>query len=282
MMKKNIFVLAIATVMSSCTGCIGNKAKQNKTMPDTMQVEISTIQMDSLTMHRKEKYNQAKGDGPSYNIDISTTITAEKNDVEKRINEELASFLFYNPEHPIREAMNVFKDSLILDYEKDLSQFYDPDDEFPFRYNYVYNLCGFIHQDSPPTVIAYEKKLQTYTGGAHGMTFTSYANFCAKTGKLLNATDIFKEEEITKITQTLEEELIKNNGCNSKEELCDKTGLTMLGDVFVSNNNFLLLKDSIDFVFNPYEIASYSMGEIHVRVSYNQIKDAIKLEPLQR
>ncbi len=45
---------------------------------------------------------------------------------------------------------------------------------------------------------------------------------------------------------------------------------------FELNDNFLIKKNGLLFVFNPYEIAAYVYGAIEVFIPYKEIKDLIK------
>ena len=61
------------------------------------------------------------------------------------------------------------------------------------------------------------------------------------------------------------EQLCEDWKAEDLADLQEKTGITMLGDLYLTNN-FLLKKDSIEFLFNQYEIAPYSAGLIDVTV----------------
>ena len=49
----------------------------------------------------------------------------------------------------------------------------------------------------------------------------------------------------------------------------------LINDLYVSNN-FILGKESITFIYNRYDIAPYSTGEILLDIDYNRIKDILK------
>ncbi len=68
------------------------------------------------------------------------------------------------------------------------------------------------------------------------------------------------------------DQLIKDHQCKDIQDLVNKTAITMLGDVYISDFNFGLGKDAVEFVYNPYEIAPYSMGIIRVKVPYENLK----------
>ena len=67
------------------------------------------------------------------------------------------------------------------------------------------------------------------------------------------------------VLKAMEEKLCKDWEAKDLAELQEKTDITMLGDLYLTNN-FLLKGDSIEFLFNQYEIAPYSAGLIGVTV----------------
>ena len=61
------------------------------------------------------------------------------------------------------------------------------------------------------------------------------------------------------------EQLCKDWEADDLEDLQEKTGITMLGDLYLTNN-FLMKGDSLEFLFNQYEIAPYSAGLIGITI----------------
>ena len=62
-----------------------------------------------------------------------------------------------------------------------------------------------------------------------------------------------------------QKQLCKDWEAQNLADLQEKTGITMLGDLYLTNN-FLLTGDSIMFLFNQYEIAPYAAGLISVTI----------------
>ena len=58
----------------------------------------------------------------------------------------------------------------------------------------------------------------------------------------------------------------------------------MRDDPFIEKNqfyispNFLFDIDGMTFIYQPYEIGPYSMGNIELKLSWNQLKEIIKPE----
>ena len=47
-------------------------------------------------------------------------------------------------------------------------------------------------------------------------------------------------------------------------------------DSIKPNGNFYITDESINYVFNPYEIAPYYMGQTEVTIPFSRIKDLLK------
>ena len=107
------------------------------------------------------------------------------------------------------------------------------------------------------------------------MTLTYGLNMDSKSGKVLQVSDVFADE--ASVLRLMQGQLLVDNGCETVEQLREKTAILMLGDLYVSDNNFLLLDDGVLFTFNQYDIAPYSSGVISVKLSYQQLKGCLKL-----
>ena len=172
------------------------------------------------------------------------------------------------------EAKNHFADSISSEFEKELRDFYDPDNEYQDTYAYEYNQTGKVLEDAPIGIIAYTNRIEMYTGGAHGGAMESYINFQEQTGEVITCNKLFgnKQDEIKKL---IKQQIIKDNDCKTEEELVEKRSIFSLGDVYISDNNFLIEKDGIMFCYNPYDIAPWSEGFIFAKISYKELEGLI-------
>ncbi|MBQ5621740.1 MAG: DUF3298 domain-containing protein, partial [Bacteroidaceae bacterium] len=91
----------------------------------------------------------------------------------------------------------------------------------------------------------------------------NYYNFDMNTGKLLDIKDIVPADKEMLVLMAMEEQLCKDFGATDLPDLQSKTGITALGDLYLTNN-FCFKGDSIQFLFNQYEIAPYAAGLIKV------------------
>ena len=165
----------------------------------------------------------------------------------------------------IGEAMADLADSIEAEWKTDLAERYEPESEYKDMYQYNYTLEGSRTEVSADSILSYRTILDCYLGGAHGSHVVQYYNFNVESGKLLNIGDVVPTEKTQEVLKAMEEQLCKDWEAQNLADLQEKTGITMLGDLYLTNN-FLLTGDSIMFLFNQYEIAPYAAGLISVTI----------------
>jgi len=114
-----------------------------------------------------------------------------------------------------------------------------------------------------------------YMGGAHPNTTISLINFSLQTGEALELDDLFKpgfEDPLNKVG----EKIFRRKQKLKPDESLNDAGYWFDKNNFELNDNFLIKKNGLLFVFNPYEIAAYVYGAIEVFIPYKEIKDLIK------
>ena len=106
-------------------------------------------------------------------------------------------------------------------------------------------------------------------------------NFDFVTGKPLRKQDIFKAEAEQDIESLLLDKLIRQQAEQHPEENVtsledlQKLGFLQMTSMYIPDN-FLLSKEAVLFLFNRYDIAPYSAGEIVIKVPYEEIGQWIK------
>lgn len=124
----------------------------------------------------------------------------------------------------------------------------------------------FLNKD----FMCYQYDVESYSGGAHGLSETYYLVFDLKTGKRLTENEIFISGSQKKFSKILTE-ILSDNKLYPENDTYELEGLEL-------NGNFSLEQDTLVYTFNQYEIAPYSSGKIDVRVPYDKIKDIIKID----
>jgi Protein of unknown function (DUF3298)/Deacetylase PdaC len=113
----------------------------------------------------------------------------------------------------------------------------------------------------------------SYTGGAHGMYGTATTTYDLKKQQILTYDDVFTANSRAILTQELE------NAYRKKYNLSNKTTLAevLLAEKIEPNDNFCLTGTGVLFTYVPYEIASYSEGEIQLFIPFKKIEKILKV-----
>jgi hypothetical protein len=138
-----------------------------------------------------------------------------------------------------------------------LVRFPDMRAESLFRhYNETITTADYDHY------IVVKRTVDSYTGGAHGLSSTDYHVFDRETARFVTLSDIAGNNE-----KALHEAVVE--ALRKKFELAEGEGLTaarFFKDDIELTENFFLSADGIGFHWNVYELAPYVFGAIEVIV----------------
>ncbi len=145
-----------------------------------------------------------------------------------------------------------------------------------YSFNFEHELHGFSLL-SNKELFSYGISRYIYMGGAHSLSTRIFFNFELKTGKLLKENDIFIENYEKKIVDLIKLRIVEQ----SREDSTiipitnlDETDYWL--DAIRPNGNFYITESSINYVFNPYEIAPYSLGETEIILPFERLQDILK------
>lgn len=270
-MKSKLLILASTLLLASCWDTKTAKEQQTDETGDSL---AQTEKLEFLKCNYNVKKKVLDGEVPNYTINIDVKYTDGNSKAARRINRQLSAFLFGNTTMSFEEAKNHFADSIKTEYEKELKEFYDPDNEYQDSYAYEYTQTGKVSENAPEGIVAYTNRIEMYTGGAHGGALESYINFDKATGKMITCKELFGEKQ-DDVLKLIKEQIIRDNDCKTEAELEEKRSIFSLGDVYINNYNFRIEKDGILFCYNPYEIAPWSEGFICAKLTYKQLEGLI-------
>ncbi len=111
----------------------------------------------------------------------------------------------------------------------------------------------------------------SYTGGAHGNHATTIATYDLVQKKSLTLNDIFLPNSEKTINKTLANAVRRQFNMKVNEPLSNK----LFGNAVESTSNFCITPKGILFLYNPYEIAAYAMGEIELFIPFQEIKSIV-------
>lgn len=165
----------------------------------------------------------------------------------------------------LKKLVKAETDSFYQDYLRDFSDFNEVD--FPLTYNYIYKFTVAFHNTKHVTL---KNENYAYTGGAHGNYSTLYYVFNAENGKLLLSVNDLVRDTL-KLQEIAKQQFYKLKNIDSNKPINDQ-GYWFEKKKFSLNNNFGLLKDTLIFTYNPYEITNYAEGQTELKIPMDLLK----------
>lgn len=114
-------------------------------------------------------------------------------------------------------------------------------------------------------------------GGAHPIKTRLFYNFNLNDGKVIFEDDIFIQDYQLELSEIIKNKLLQDLNENDEtpyRENLDESVYFM--EQIKPNGNFYINDESICYVFNPYEIAPYYIGETEVVLPYKLIHHLMK------
>ncbi len=219
----------------------------------------------------------------SLNVEIHVEIPvafAEKNVLDS-IRATIITNLFGEKyiKHANDSIVNLFVSEISLDYKANNEPLLDKLDSAS-SYSFIndHNIEGFSLL-SDKNIYSYGIDRYVYMGGAHGLSNRAYFNFDLRNGKLITENELFTEGSKSAISELIKTCIVEQSketteeGTTQIENLDDTDFWT---DSIKPNGNFYITDESVNYVFNPYEIAPYYIGQTEVILSFERIKDFLK------
>ncbi len=272
--KNLLFGVLILTALSMLFSC----------QPKVAKNPFGNMAFDSIQINRTDHLVATDTASPACNLIINYVypIQCDSTSVKDNVLQAIANACFGREykNKPATEAVESYQEKYVEDYRNDLMASYleskKEDDESQEQWYSYYEQIEARPLLDNPNYLIYEIKTSEYRGGAHGMYATHYLNFDPKTGHVLTLNDLFYNGFEPTVNKLLLNKLMKMYECKTLDEL-EEAGLLMGTDIYPSAN-FCLKNDHILFLYNVYEIAPYSMGEIEISISYDDLKDWLKLK----
>ena len=230
-----------------------------------------------VTFKETLPYKQGQ-DHPSCDFDLNV-LKAHGTDTvfADAFNLDISTYMFGKRTTDVRGAMISFIDSIISDFKKDNKEQIDyaqQEGYEPRDIDYEFVLNTEVHYGNNRDIIGHFIKYYQYTGGAHGGTFITCRNLRLEDGSLVTLDNYFKPGYEKVLLPVLERKLLEYAECDSRDEL-DDHGYFSNEPMFISEN-FEIRQDTIDFIYNQYDIAPYSTGITTLSVPEDLIRDIIR------
>ena len=121
-------------------------------------------------------------------------------------------------------------------------------------------------------IVSFTQSTYSFTGGAHGIEYTSYLNIDTNKKALITLNDVVSEKNQAKLKALLWETYTSERGGEGQ------TPLFAEKKDFRISHNFYFGKNGVVFVYPVYELGPYAEGEIELTVSYYQLNDLLTPE----
>ena len=218
----------------------------------------------------------------SVDIEVEIPFAFADTNVLKNVRKIIISNLFGD------EYVSLKNDSIVQLFCSELHQDYKDsfqpllnvkDSNNNYSFNNEHTLTGFsLLSDKKIYVYGIERYIDM--GGAHGLETRNFYNFDLKTGNLITENDIFKPNFKTALSNLIKIRIVEESKENKDEKYSEPIlsieDTDFWTDSIKPNGNFYLTDEGISYVFNPYEIAPYYMGQTEVSLPYNRLKDILK------
>ena len=192
-------------------------------------------------------------------------------------NLDISEFMFGKRTTDVRGAMIHFIDSVIEVFRlenKEQIEYAREEGFEPRDIDYEYVLNTEVHYGNNKDIIGHFIKYYQYTGGAHGGTFITCRNYRLEDGSVITLDNYFKPGYEKVLIPILDKKLLEYAECSSRDEL-DDHGYFSYEPMFVSKN-FEIRQDTIDFIYNQYDIAPYAQGITTLSVPEDLIRDILR------
>ena len=182
----------------------------------------------------------------------------------QRINAAIAAFVANSPDSTPETSAQQFIDGSASARE-----------ELPPEAPYLLSRRVKVLRTTAP-VFSLECSESSYlTGGTHGMYGTQYLNFNPASGEPVKLASILKDGAMARLTAIAEARFRREHKLAATAKPED-AGFTFPGGHFALNDNSGFGEKALLFLFNPYEIAPYSMGTTLVEIPYAEIRGLIR------
>lgn len=193
--------------------------------------------------------------------------------------EAALSFLFFEPSQSKADRLNAFLDSLLTpslraikrNSEEGKRYLKELFDEGTFDFHFGESLVYWDNR-----VLSIEQIYYEFSGGAHGNSRFVKATFDIERQAVVTLEDVFKDPKRPLLLQFAERKFkqLRNLDPNrSWEEL----GFWFKEGFYLSEQ-FTLEKEGMTFIYQPYEIAPYSVGAPTLTLTWQELKPYLKQE----
>lgn len=241
------------------------------------------VETEKYTLSKSAFLSADKTDSLYVNLDIEFPVNTNDtaiSHIQRTLEEQL-----FGPDYidvPMEEAIILYYKELETEYKLNneplMAQIEEErkiDATYGMNLNYEHLLTA--HPVAvQKNLLSYSIERYLYMGGAHGINTRLFFNFDLTTGQQVNEKDLFTEGYEQFVPALLVQCLIEQN--DNLQLISDLRESDYMIEAIVPNGNFYVTEDGITYIFNPYDIAPYSLGETEIFIAADKIKPYLKPE----
>ncbi len=219
-------------------------------------------QLKTKVATQTQHYALSEGSKWGLDIDLSVEYVASSGSktVTEKINKGIANHIFgSNFKGTIPEMLKQYAEAAAKEYREE-------NKEVPADALTNWKQTGaakFV--DSFGSMITYEVVSVYDNGTSHPMMNKTCTVFNTKTGEPVSVESLFLPGYDATLAPLIQK--YKYYAMNEKNKYFENT--------IISNNNFMVTPRGIVFVYNPYDIAPYDNGIIHITVPWSELKSIL-------
>jgi hypothetical protein len=271
MKKANKIIIAAATivlVVSALFFVLRLKSTQsvlveNFSLLDTVYLSVEDPDLGNMTI-------ELNVDFPVNHADENVLSNLKSSIISKLFGDDFTDC----PEDSLLKAYAAFLGKEYIDNNADFAKRITEGSLLSFD-NAIILDASALYDDQH--IFSYEISWFFDFGGAHPNSAHFFYNFDLEDGSIITEDEIFIEGYQAELTAIIKSKLLSD--LNVDEDTDHMTTLEEFNywpEDIKPNGNFYIHKEAITYVFNPYEIAPYYMGETEVILPYQLIAHLMK------
>ncbi len=214
----------------------------------------------------------------SFLAEVEVPVKYHNQEVLKNVKQQIITKALgevYN-NYPLDSILSQYGSMLFQEYKKSnepyLNRIVDLKGSRAFLDNEITIQGTVMYLDDK--ILSYSYERYAYMGGAHGNSTRFLSNFDLKNAHTITEKELFTNNYESILAQLIKEQIVEDNA--EMESVADLNDFDFYEDRIKPNNNFFITPDGLAYVFNPYDIAPYSTGQIGVLITYDKLKSILK------
>lgn len=249
-MKKLFLALTLTLFFLGC----------NKDIPEVNFEELTIEKVSELNCNPEEENCAFIG----FKIPWATGKDTRSNLINSHIKNHLINLVDYQETNEVT-SLEKLAQTFIQDYEASAREF--PEYNIPWE---AYVEGNVTYETEKLISIRFD--LALFTGGAHGYTSVSFLNFDPTSGRIIT-----KDELLSTEFKDFAESKFRKQANIPENEAINSTGYFFEDDKFQLPQNIGFNANRLILIYNAYEIASYSEGNIELEFEIEEVRKYIKI-----